>query len=428
MRANLICGVLASLALAGSGPAHSQPANAAGAPPGGGSANLSPAAAAVDLTCLAKSPTIEFGRKVDDALVETDPRLVNGANFKVYEIAVAKGASVLVRLNFSGKLLPSVSVGRCRGVAYQTTRITQRSNSQAGHLTLGWTSFESGVYRLRVATRNSQYGALSLTANTIQLPEAPAIKPASRTGAFHGALDEHSPHSLVGEWPYDLLRIGKGAGRRLIVTVKSKGFSPDLTVGTLSGVPWSDFLSTEPTTLMDADGTSAKIFFSNRKPDEDLILRVSSNDQHGGDYDVVVSDAPPPPPPPAPIALGRGSKMTSTLSANDAVITEYDSNDDAPRDTLQAYKLFALYGRRGETFTITLKSKVFDAKLAIVEKTILDEEFAVVRENDDHTEQDPALGDYDSRLTVKLKQSGLLLIRATTVGDMDYGAFEISVK
>ncbi|QLC25308.1 hypothetical protein HFP57_09930 [Parasphingopyxis algicola] len=247
---------------------------------------------------------------------------------------------------------------------------------------------------------------------------AGAQTPLPTGGSAEGELTRESERVTSNDYYLDSYTVTGSAGDRIAIAMQSDDFDTLLEIGRMEDGEFMQMFVDDD----GGDGLNSRLVFTFPETGSYVVRARTFGADATGNYTIEVSEMAPPPPPPPPIRIRAGQTMDGTLTMDSPT---YSPDSYGGQD--RHYALYELRGREGDTRTVTLRSGDFDAFLEIGGLTPVG--FAVVESNDDGAagEGEESLG-LDSRLTVTFRDSGTLMIRATTLGGGATGAYSLSVE
>ncbi|HET6762081.1 MAG TPA: hypothetical protein VFH27_00380 [Longimicrobiaceae bacterium] len=373
-------------------------------PRGTAAAVLALACAATGAAAQAGPQPLRIGAEATGTLAASDPTANGRGAFRVYQFTGRRGQRLAITMkakDFDAYL----SVGR---TVMGITDVVKTDDDGGGgtDARVRFTVPQDGNW-LVIAQSLPAEGAGSYTLLLDTLP-APVIRPpvALQMGrTVNATLTETDPTLESDDSHYHMYTLNARRGQRLEITMRSSDMDPYLAWGTMKN---GEFESSS-TDDDGGGGTDSRLRVT--VPD-DGVYYIRANTAlaaQTGAYTLMVTERPPAPPPPAPTPIRAGAQVSGTLSATDP-----QTDDDS------YYDLYRYTGHRGERVTITMRSDAFDTFVALGK---LDGG----RFNELITEDDGADGT-NTRLEFTLDSDGEYVIRATSLGGSQTGAYTLLVE
>lgn len=369
---------------------------------------LAAAGIALALPLHAQTP-LRAGQTVRGELTASDPKADDDSHYDVYTYRGRRGENVTFTLR-STAFDAFLAVGRISGG--QFTEMESDDDSGGGtDARLTVTLPADGDYAVRANTLSAgETGAYTLTAAAGAAPAStPKATPAAATGTIRmgqtvsGTLSTTDP-TLDDDTHFDLWRFTGRAGQRVQVVMKSTAFDSYMAVGRMQGGEMEVLGSDDD----GAGGNDARVRVVLPANGEYLIRANSLTGGETGAYTLTLGETPAAPPAPRPQAVRAGQTVSGTLSRTDA-----QASDES------YYDAWVYEARAGERLRITLRSKDFDAFLALGKG--LGESFESTETDDD------GAGGTDAQLEVTLTRAGTYVIRANTLSANETGAYTLTV-
>ena len=229
--------------------------------------------------------------------------------------------------------------------------------------------------------------------------------PTIRVGqTVNGTLSQSDP-KMGGRGPFRVYRFDAREGQRLVVTMRSTAFDAYLTLArSVGGI-------TDEVEVNDDHGgnTDARIRFTAPESGSYLLVAQSLPADGAGAYTLSLAAAPVPTTAEAN-EIRIGEMATGTLAESDQI----DDEDDTFYDT------WSYRGRAGQRLVVEMQSSAFDTHLSF--GRMEGGELSVLASNDDVGE-----GNTNSRLRVRLPADGEYVVRASSLGAEQTGAYTLHV-
>jgi hypothetical protein len=282
---------------------------------------------------------------------------------------------------------------------------TDDDGGEGTHSRLRITLTEDGTYQVRARS----YGEGASGAYTISLREvaapAPARPQAVRMGqSVSGTLAETDAVLEEEDVHYDLYTLTGRRGQRLVVEMRSDSFDTYLDLGRMRDGSWES-LRTDDDGM--GDGTHSRLRFTLPEDGEYMIRARSLGEGDTGPYTFQVNERAAGTPS-APRAVRAGEEVQGALADSD---NELDDGS--------FYDVYTYAGTQGEELTITMTSDAFDTFLQF--GRMVGGSFEEIATNDDGEDGT------NSRLVVRLTQSGEYTIRANSLGGGRTGDYRVRV-
>lgn len=228
--------------------------------------------------------------------------------------------------------------------------------------------------------------------------------PEVRTGQLvHESLDSASSRYIDGR-PFRVFQFQAQPGRRYVATMESPAFDPYLILARTNGGITESLKEDDD----GGDGTSARLRFTVQSPGTYLLIARGYAPSASGRFTVGLEDAGEIVVP-APVPVRVGETTEGSLSDTDGFLDEGDKN----------YDLYVVRGDPGEDVHVVLASSAFDAFLEVGE--LVDGRFQSEQSNDDYQGR-------DAGLQMRLGRRGEAVVRATSLGGGQVGAYTLTVR
>jgi hypothetical protein len=223
--------------------------------------------------------------------------------------------------------------------------------------------------------------------------------------AVNGRLTPTDPRLEDGTH-YQIYSMAARAGDRLRITLRSSDFDAFLVFAAAVTADGCE----DPCILDDDSAGDLDAMVRVTIPtDGTYQLMVNSADAGAVGAFTLVAELLPPAPQPVvrPIAIGR---------TQDGVLAE----GDPELDDFSYYHLYRFEATAGQRLEITLRSEAFDAYLYL--GTLVDDVWTELDSDDD------GAGDTDSRLVIRVPETGALFLRVTSYSVEETGAYTLELR
>ncbi|HET6765329.1 MAG TPA: pre-peptidase C-terminal domain-containing protein [Longimicrobiaceae bacterium] len=392
--------------------ANSRGANAMGAYALSAESGAAPAPAAQTVapttaSDIAAARALAAGQTVSGTLGSTDRKLTDGSYYQPWKLSLRRGQSVNVTM---------------RSTAFDTYLMVEqdgggysRNDDDSGGRTdsrIAFTAPETGTYLVRANSRGSgATGAYTLqVVDESSTPEpssavasAPVVaRPLAIGASVTDSLGSGDPKERDGTY-YQPWRFTGRRGQAVNITLKSSAFDAYLL---MEGPGRSFWVSNDD----GAGGTDSRILATLPADGEYTVKANAFREGGTGAYELSststgIARNPQPAMTGTPIPITAGQTLSGTITAANPMASDSSYYQD-----------YRYEGHRGESMTITLKSKAFDSWLVVSQPG----GYFMLSDDDS--------GGYrDSKLTFTFPADGTYLIRANTLGKREIGDYTLQV-
>lgn len=233
-----------------------------------------------------------------------------------------------------------------------------------------------------------------------QQHDFPEVRPGQ---AAEGSLDATSPRTL-NDQPFRVFQFQAKAGRRYAATMESDAFDSYLVLARTNG----GITETMKEDDDGGDGVDARVRFTVPADGWYLLIARGFSTESAGAFRVGLEDAGEIVVPPAtPVRVGASAE--GTLSETDGFL---DASE-------RLYDLYLVRGEPGQDVHVLMTSEAFDAYLEAGE--MAGGTLRVEVSNDDYEGR-------DSGIQLRLGRTGEAVVRATSLGGGQEGAYTLSVR
>jgi hypothetical protein len=352
----------------------------------------------------ATAQNLRVGGSVSGELADTDAALEDeDIYYDLYAFPVRSGQRLQVEMRAEG-FDAFLDLGRMSNGAWESIK-TDDDGGDGTNARIRYTATENGTLMVRARSfAEGASGAYTLSLREAEAPVAARPQPARLGETTRGNLADNDAVLEDEEIHYDLYTLHGRAGQRLSIEMRSDSFDTYLDLGRMQGGNWES-LRTDDDGL--GEGTNSKLLFTLPAEGEYMIRARSLGDGATGPYTFVVNERAAGTPS-APRAIRAGEELQGALADTDSEL------DDG-----SYYDVFTYAGQQGEEVTLTMTSSAFDTFLQFGRMSGGSfEEIATNDDGDDGT---------NSRLVVRLTQTGEYVIRANSLGGGRTGDYRLRV-
>jgi uncharacterized caspase-like protein len=358
---------------------------------------------------IAAARALAPGGTVSGTLAASDHKLPDGSYYHPWKLSLRRGQSVTVTMR--SRAFDTYLMVVEDGGGYS------RNDDDSGGGTdsrIAFTAPETGTYLIRANSVGSgATGAYTLEVHDDspessaaspqpQAPSAVAARDIAIGGTVSSSLDASDPKERDGTY-YETWRFNGRRGQNVSITLKSSAFDPYMLMDGPGGSMW---VSND-----DGGGGTDSRIFARLPADGEYTLKANALREGGtGAYELGITStgidrAAAQMPSGTLEAVTAGQTVNGTLGASSPLL----------RDSTY-YQEYRYTAHRGESVTVTLKSKAFDSWLVVYQPG------GFFQLSDDDSG-----GERDSKLTFSFPEDGTYVIRANTLNKREAGAYTLQL-